>query len=120
MEETLLRPKRNDKSVLLNLRVQILEKVDMAVREQGVTRSQFFAAGDRAQFAPLFTSRTRHLRSHLSGGHALGRVGDVARPARFNVRRHLPPLDSLHIETVPTSGNSGREHRPHAKREHHH
>jgi metal-responsive CopG/Arc/MetJ family transcriptional regulator len=37
----LLRPKRNDKSVLLNLPVQILEKVDMAVREQGVTRSQF-------------------------------------------------------------------------------
>ena len=37
----MLRPKRNDKSVLLNLPVQILEKVDMAVREQGVTRSQF-------------------------------------------------------------------------------
>jgi len=37
----LLRPKRNDKSVLLNLPVQILEKVDMTVREQGVTRSQF-------------------------------------------------------------------------------
>ena len=27
--------------MLLNLPVQILEKVDMAVREQGVTRSQF-------------------------------------------------------------------------------
>jgi metal-responsive CopG/Arc/MetJ family transcriptional regulator len=27
--------------VLLNLPVQILEKVDMAVREQGVRRSQF-------------------------------------------------------------------------------
>lgn len=37
----MLRPKRNDKSVLLNLPVQILEQVDMAVREQGVTRSQF-------------------------------------------------------------------------------
>ena len=37
----MLRPKRNDKSVLLNLPVQILEKVDMAVSEQGVTRSQF-------------------------------------------------------------------------------
>jgi metal-responsive CopG/Arc/MetJ family transcriptional regulator len=37
----LLRPKRNDKSVLLNLPVQILEQVDLAVREQGVSRSQF-------------------------------------------------------------------------------
>jgi hypothetical protein len=37
----LLRPKRNDKSVLLNLPVQILENVDMAVREPGVTRTQF-------------------------------------------------------------------------------
>jgi metal-responsive CopG/Arc/MetJ family transcriptional regulator len=37
----LLRPKRNDKSVLLNLPFQILEQVDLAVREQGVTRSQF-------------------------------------------------------------------------------
>ena len=33
--------KRNDKSVLLNLPVNVLEEVDMAVREQGVTRSQF-------------------------------------------------------------------------------
>ena len=41
MEEPVLRPKRNDKSVLLNLPVQILKQVDMAVREQGVTRSQF-------------------------------------------------------------------------------
>jgi metal-responsive CopG/Arc/MetJ family transcriptional regulator len=36
-----LRPKRNDKPVLLNLPVQILEQVDLVVREQGVTRSQF-------------------------------------------------------------------------------
>jgi hypothetical protein len=33
----LLRPKRNDKPVLLNLPVQ----VDLAVREQGVSRSHF-------------------------------------------------------------------------------
>ena len=33
--------KRNDSPVLLNLPVPILEQVDMAVREQGVTRSQF-------------------------------------------------------------------------------
>ena len=37
----MLRPKRNDKSVLLNLSKRVLEEVDMAVREQGVTRSQF-------------------------------------------------------------------------------
>ena len=37
----MLRPKRNDKPVLLNLPVQIPEEVDMAVWEQGVTRSQF-------------------------------------------------------------------------------
>jgi metal-responsive CopG/Arc/MetJ family transcriptional regulator len=40
-EEPLLRSKRNDQAVLLNLPVHILEQVDMAVREQGVTRSQF-------------------------------------------------------------------------------
>jgi metal-responsive CopG/Arc/MetJ family transcriptional regulator len=37
----LLRSKRNDRPVLLNLPVQVLEQVDMAVREQGVTRSHF-------------------------------------------------------------------------------
>ena len=37
----MFRSKRNDKPVLLNLPVQILEQVDMAVREQSVTRSQF-------------------------------------------------------------------------------
>jgi metal-responsive CopG/Arc/MetJ family transcriptional regulator len=37
----LLRPKRNDRPILLNLAKQILEEVDLAVREQGVTRSQF-------------------------------------------------------------------------------
>jgi metal-responsive CopG/Arc/MetJ family transcriptional regulator len=40
-EETLLRPKRNDKPVLLNLPKQILDEVDLAVREQGVRRSYF-------------------------------------------------------------------------------
>ena len=33
----MLRPKLNDKAVLLNLPKQILEQVDMAVREQGVS-----------------------------------------------------------------------------------
>jgi metal-responsive CopG/Arc/MetJ family transcriptional regulator len=37
----LLRPKRNDKPVLLNLPVPLLDQVDLAVREQGVTRSHF-------------------------------------------------------------------------------
>ena len=37
----MFRSKRNDRPVLLNLPVQILEQVDMAVREQGVSRSQF-------------------------------------------------------------------------------
>lgn len=37
----MIRLKRNDRPVLLNLPVQILEQVDMAVREQGVSRSQF-------------------------------------------------------------------------------
>ena len=47
----MLRPKRNDKSVLLNLPVQILEKVDMAVREQGVTRSQFLRQAIERNYA---------------------------------------------------------------------
>ena len=37
----MLRPKRNDRPKLLNLAKQILDEVDSAVREQGVTRSQF-------------------------------------------------------------------------------
>ena len=39
--DRMLRPKRNDKPVLLNLPKRVLEEVDMAVREQGVTRSHF-------------------------------------------------------------------------------
>ena len=37
----MFRSKRNDRPVLLNLPVQILEQVERAVREQGVSRSQF-------------------------------------------------------------------------------
>jgi len=37
----MLRPKRNDRPILLNLPKEILEEVDLAVREQGVSRSQF-------------------------------------------------------------------------------
>jgi metal-responsive CopG/Arc/MetJ family transcriptional regulator len=61
----LFRSKRNDKPVLLNLPVQILEQVDMAVREQGITRSQFLRQAiernlshyqrcERALFARMF------------------------------------------------------------------
>ena len=37
----MFRSKRNDRPVLLNLPAYMLEQVDVAVREQGVTRSQF-------------------------------------------------------------------------------
>ena len=37
----MLRQKRNDKPVLLNLPVPLLEQVDLAVNEQGVSRSHF-------------------------------------------------------------------------------
>jgi len=37
----MFRTKRLDKGVLLNLPIQILQQVDTAVREQGLTRSQF-------------------------------------------------------------------------------
>ena len=37
----MLRPKRNDRPVLLNLPERVLDEVDMAVGEQGVTRSHF-------------------------------------------------------------------------------
>ena len=37
----MLRPKRNDSPVLLNLPKLILEEVDRVVREQSITRSQF-------------------------------------------------------------------------------
>jgi metal-responsive CopG/Arc/MetJ family transcriptional regulator len=37
----MLRPKRNDTPVLLNLPSHVLAEVDVAVREQGVTRTQF-------------------------------------------------------------------------------
>jgi metal-responsive CopG/Arc/MetJ family transcriptional regulator len=37
----MLKQKRNDIPVLLNLPSRILDEVDIAVREQGVTRTQF-------------------------------------------------------------------------------
>ena len=35
------REKRNDKPVLLNLPLPLLDQVDLAVREQGVSRTRF-------------------------------------------------------------------------------
>jgi len=66
----LLSPKRNDKPVLLNLPVQILEQVDLAVREQGVTRSHFMRQAvernlrhyqrvERAMFARIYQQGMR-------------------------------------------------------------
>jgi metal-responsive CopG/Arc/MetJ family transcriptional regulator len=34
-------PKRDDKAVLLNLPIPLLEQIDLAAREQGVTRTHF-------------------------------------------------------------------------------
>jgi len=39
--DRMLRPKRNDEPVLLNLPKHIVEQVDLAVREQGVSRLHF-------------------------------------------------------------------------------
>jgi len=61
----MLRPKRNDKPVLLNLPEPILDEVDTAVREQGVTRTQFLRQAvernlrhyqdvERAMFARIY------------------------------------------------------------------
>ena len=37
----MLRHKRNDKPILLNLPIRVLEQVDLAVNEQGVSRTHF-------------------------------------------------------------------------------
>ena len=66
----MLRPKRNDKPVLLNLPKRVLEEVDMAVREQGVTRSHFLRQAiernlrhhqnvERATFARIYQQGMR-------------------------------------------------------------
>lgn len=49
----MLRPKRNDSPVVLNLPKQSLEQVDIAVRERGVTLFAISAAERRAQSKPL-------------------------------------------------------------------
>ena len=39
--QTLRHQKRNDRPVLLNLPERVLEEIDIAVREQGVSRTHF-------------------------------------------------------------------------------
>ena len=61
----MLRPKRNDKPILLNLPIKLLEQVDLAVREQGVSRTHFLRQAvernlrhyqdvERAMFARIY------------------------------------------------------------------
>jgi metal-responsive CopG/Arc/MetJ family transcriptional regulator len=61
----MLRSKRDDKPVLLNLPTPMLEQIDLAVREQGVTRTQFLRQAvernlrhyqnfERAMFARIY------------------------------------------------------------------
>jgi metal-responsive CopG/Arc/MetJ family transcriptional regulator len=61
----MLRSKRNDKPVLLNLPEDVLEEVDTAVREQGVSRTHFlrqavernlrhYQSVERAVFARIY------------------------------------------------------------------
>jgi hypothetical protein len=61
--------------MLLNLSKQILDEVDMAVREQRVTR----APGHRAQSEPLSPSRTTALHAHAAERHVLGGERKVPR-----------------------------------------
>jgi len=60
-----LRRKRNDKPILLNLPVSLLEQIDLAVREQGVSRTHFLRQAvernlrhyqdvERAMFARIY------------------------------------------------------------------
>lgn len=61
----MLREKRNDKPVLLNLPLSLLDQVDLAVREQGVSRTHFLRQAvernlhhyqnvERAMFARIY------------------------------------------------------------------
>ena len=94
---TLLRPKRNDKAVLLNLPVNVLEEVDMAVRQQGVTRSQFLRQAvernlrhyqnfERAIFARIHLEGTRY------GPPALGNANKPSSEAK-HLYRHQEGLN---------------------------
>ena len=66
--------------MLLNLPVQILEKVDMAVREQGVTRSQFLRQAIERNLRHYQRVERAIFCSHLSGGHELGLVSQTWEP----------------------------------------
>ena len=116
----MLRPKRNDKPVLLNLAVQVLEEVDLAVREQGVSRSTFYAKPSSATCATIKTS-SAHFRSHLSAGHELG----LAKPEQENLHHSmsalLPKADIrqrvAHVRYVPEADiKTLTSRKPHPRR----
>jgi metal-responsive CopG/Arc/MetJ family transcriptional regulator len=76
----MLRPKRNDKPVLLNLPSRVLEEVDMAVQEQGVTRSQFLRQAIERNLRHYQRVERAIFRSHLSARYELGHANETAEP----------------------------------------
>ena len=47
-------------------------------------------------------------------------AGKLADDVKEHARGHVPALESLHVEVVPTSGRERPEHHPKAEHEHHH
>ena len=70
----MLRPKRNDKAVLLNLPVNVLEEVDLAVRQQGVTRSQFLRQAVERNLRHYQNVERAIFRRIYQKGHEVGLV----------------------------------------------
>jgi metal-responsive CopG/Arc/MetJ family transcriptional regulator len=54
----MLRPKRNDRPILLNLPKQILEQGDSVVREQGISRTQFLRQAVERNLATVNAAST--------------------------------------------------------------
>ena len=83
----MLRPKRDDKALLLNLPKTILEAVDIAVREQGVTRSQFLRQAVERNLRHYQEGGKGHLRAHVSARHELGNsfANTCLKPALFRI-----------------------------------
>ena len=70
-------PKRNDKPILLNLPQRILEEGDLAVREHGVTRSQFLRQAIERDLRH-YQNVSAPSSLGLSAGHELGRAAIAA------------------------------------------
>ncbi len=51
---------------------------------------------------------------------SLADAGKVVEDVKEHARGHVPALESLHVEVVPTSGRERPEHHPKAEHEHHH